>query len=269
MFLLLLLSLLSKDSTGFQHASTVRPRLSMARAAEEATTADRAAALEAMRFCYSSPTAVVATVWPTAHSEAPAARSWLVDNGARIVYEREVMVDYRGAVPTCMALYYGEDWLDSNCWYMESPLPEGPPKGPHAGAKWKAALTFPSNTPPMTVIVADAADAGGSLWRTKYSIREALRSKVGGLGNCCLHITDDQTTALPAATEGGRGGGRGGFACDSSYAFHCARVLLDDGSVAFLNAADPAAENYGENFARYASWLASEPGSSQAPGWEV
>lgn len=27
----------------------------------------------------------------------------------------------------------GEDWLETNCWYMEGPLPEGPPDGPFAG----------------------------------------------------------------------------------------------------------------------------------------
>ena len=278
----------------------------MQRATAPATSgaATAAESAEALKFCCSSATAVVATVWPTAHSQASAARAWLLDSGAKILLEKEVQIAATGAVPTCMALYYGEDWLDSNCWYMESPLPEGPPEGPHAGAKWKAALTFRSNVegglspativapvpsspppPPMTVIVADAAAAAGKLWRTKYSIRDRLRSSVGALGNACLHITDDQASALrdwkqqqqqqqqgAAMTTGnGGGGGSGGggsFACDSSYAFHCARVLLDDSSVAFLNSANVDSARFEENYGAYAAWLATEPdGNKNAPSW--
>jgi hypothetical protein len=45
----------------------------------------------------------------------------------------------------------GEDWIHSNCWYQESNLPEGPPPGPFAGAKWKAALV-PSNLNPIHMV---------------------------------------------------------------------------------------------------------------------
>ena len=84
-------------------------------------------------------------------------------------------------------------------------------------------------------------------------MREELRREVGGLGNCCLHLTDDQTAAL----RGGGASGRG-YACDSSYAYHCARVLLEASSVRFLAEADADATAFEERFAAYESWLARE-----------
>ena len=110
----------------------------------------------------------------------------------------------------------------------------------------------------MTVFVLDAQGARGSLWRDKYGIRESLRQAVGGLGNACLHLTDDQSGALLDAGRNGGGGRRGGggrFACDSSFANHCARVLLDEASVAFLNAADIASPQFPARFEEYAAWL--------------
>ena len=214
-------------------------------------------ARQAVEFCRSDPNAVVATVWPTARSEANAARGALLASGARLVHERTVAVARRGAVPACMALYHGEDWIHTNCWYDESPLPEGPPEGPFAGAKWKAALAWQQDAP-LTVFVLDAQGARGSLWRDKYGIRESLRQAVGGLGNACLHLTDDQSEALEAARSGGRGArGGGGYACDSSFANHCARVLLDETSVAFLNAADVASPQFAARFEEYTAWLES------------
>jgi len=200
-------------------------------------------------------------VWPTAHAASGAVRAWLSDDcGARILHESEVAIPKRGAVATCMALYFGEDWVHTNCWYSESPLPEGPPKGPYAGAKWKAALTFSGSLDaPLTVFVVDTADTGGGLWHRKYGFRESLRRAVGGLGNSCIHLTDDQSTALCAAGGAAQGGSSGGYACDSSYAFHCARVLLDDSSVAFLGAADADLATYAGRFDAYAAWLSKPP----------
>ena len=56
----------------------------MQRATAPATSgaATAAESAEALKFCCSSATAVVATVWPTAHSQASAARAWLLDSGA-------------------------------------------------------------------------------------------------------------------------------------------------------------------------------------------
>ena len=96
-------------------------------------TAERTAA----DFCRTSPHAVIVTVWPTAHAQAAAARRWVLDCGGQILHDAEVAIGKKGAIATCLALYSGEDWLETNCWYGESPLPEGPPDGPHAGARWK------------------------------------------------------------------------------------------------------------------------------------
>ena len=211
-------------------------------------TAERTAA----DFCRTSPHAVIVTVWPTAHAQAAAARRWVEDCGGKILHDAEVAIGKQGAIATCLALYSGEDWLETNCWYGESPLPEGPPDGPHAGARWKAALTWTQDAP-LTVLVVDASETGGALWSSKYRVREQLRREVGGLGNCCVHLTDDQTAALD-----GRGARGGGYACDSSYAYHCARVLLDASSVRFLAAADADAPAFEERFAAYESWLARE-----------
>lgn len=201
-------------------------------------------AADALSFCRASPTAVVVTVWPTAHAVAGEVRAWLSSCGARVLLEREVSIASRGGVATCMALYYGEDWVHTNCWYGESPLPTGRPAGPYAGAKWKAALTFACEAP-MTVFVVDAEGTDDALWRGKYGIRDKLRRAVpNALGNCCMHLTDDQADALAAWQGGGAGGGGGGgtggggYECDSSFAFHCARVLLTDSSANFLNSAD-------------------------------
>ena len=60
--------------------------------------------LASLAFCRSSPSAVVVTVWPTAHSQAAAARAWLLECGAAVLHEREVAIASSGAVPTAMAL---------------------------------------------------------------------------------------------------------------------------------------------------------------------
>ena len=125
-------------------------------------TAERTAA----DFCRTSPHAVIVTVWPTAHAQAAAARRWVEDCGGKILHDAEVAIGKQGAIATCLALYSGEDWLETNCWYGESPLPEGPPDGPHAGARWKAALTWTQDAP-LTVLVVDASETGGALWSSK------------------------------------------------------------------------------------------------------
>ena len=239
----------------------------------------------ALAFCRASKTAVIATVWPTAQSQVAEARAWLVGASCEIVHEQAVDLRPAAAVATMLALYHGEEWLESNCWYLESPLPEGPPAGPFAGAKWKAALAFREEAP-LHVFVVDVADAP-RLWTGKYAIREKLRQAVGfcsanlerssntlkikhthcrsrrqvdSLGNSCLHLTDDQAGAL-AKWRGGDGVARGGgMMCDSSYAFHCARVLLNPMSVDFLNsgaASDVEAADFRSRFEAYTSKILS------------
>ena len=70
----------------------------------------------ALAFCRSSKTAVIATVWPTAYSQVNEARRWLADSGAEILHEESVELRPEAAVPAMLALYHGEDWLESNCW---------------------------------------------------------------------------------------------------------------------------------------------------------
>eukprot|EP00039_Didymoeca_costata_P006507 m.90924 g.90924 ORF g.90924 m.90924 type:complete len:234 (-) comp13281_c0_seq3:95-796(-) len=230
---------------------------------------------DAVKFCRTASSAVVVTVWPTARSQVNSVRKWIEQScKASILFEKTIALRKKAGVPTCMALYYGEDWIHTNCWYMESPIPSGPPSAPYAGAKWKAALTFPGQDDDtqceMTVFVVDAEGSQGALWRGKYQIREQLRRAVpGALGNCCMHLTDDQTDALEAwkvAPSSGQGGSRGGYECDSSYAFHCARVLLDEASVAFLNDADYEAAEYENKFAVYCEWLAART-TTEVPTW--
>lgn len=75
------------------------------------------AAADALSFCRSSHHAVVATVWPTAAaSQVDVARDWLVKSGAEVMYESEVDIQQGAGPLACMALYHGEDWLQTNCW---------------------------------------------------------------------------------------------------------------------------------------------------------
>ena len=103
----------------------------------------RSPAQSALRFTASSPAAVVLTVWPSGTGELATVRAWLEDSAARIVHEQLVPLKTELAeLLTVVALYEGEEWVESNCWYSEQPLPTGPPAGPYAGAKWKRALCF-------------------------------------------------------------------------------------------------------------------------------
>ncbi|GMI11346.1 hypothetical protein TrVE_jg4937 [Triparma verrucosa] len=214
----------------------------------------------ALSFCRNSPSAVVVTVWPRAFSQVQKVRDWLASSEAEVLLEKEVRLKPRSGVATTMALYLGEDWIHSNCWYGESPLPGGPPPPPYAGAKWKAALTFTDDEPiqKLKVFVVDSAKTNGALWRGKYRIREDLRGEIGGLGNCCLHLTDDQSSTLDSWDPSKNAGG---YSCDSSYAFHCARVLLDESSVALLDSLEYHDENeeaFRSTWDEYEKWL-SDP----------
>ena len=73
--------------------------------------------------------------------------------------------------------------------------------------------------------------------------------------NVARHVRVSREKAVMRAVNGARGGG---YACDSSYAYHCARVLLDESSVRFLAEADADAPAFEERFAAYESWLARE-----------
>uniref|UniRef100_A0A7S0GED4 Uncharacterized protein n=1 Tax=Proboscia inermis TaxID=420281 RepID=A0A7S0GED4_9STRA len=102
------------------------------------------------------------------------------------------------------------------------------------------------------------------------------RAVPGAIGNGCIHLTDDQSAALAGwSNDGGRvgngpeGGGMN-YACDSSYAYHCARVLLDPSSVAFLRSASVISPSFPDRFEEYSAWLADPAATAGgAPEWSA
>ena len=101
---------------------------------------------DALEFCLISPNAVILTLWPSGGEKCvDMAKDYLKSCGAEIKFYKTINIKSHAAVPVVRALYHGEDWLESNCWYHEQPLKTGPPDGPHAGAKWKKELCFKSN----------------------------------------------------------------------------------------------------------------------------
>ena len=100
-------------------------------------------AASAISYCATSPAAVVLTVWPSGTLCLDRVYEWLESSGAEILHSSTVPLSTPiSELLSIMALYDGEDWLESNCWYAEQPLPDGPPSGPYAGAQWKRALCF-------------------------------------------------------------------------------------------------------------------------------
>ena len=206
----------------------------------------------ALTFCQTCPTAVVLTVWPSGRGALDMARQFLTDAGARVVHETEVPLAPHAHILSVLALYWGEEWLESNCYYYEQPLPDGPPAGPFAGAQWKTRLCFKSEAP-LHVFVADAADAP-ALWQRKYAVRARMADATGNAGNSCIHLTDDQSRALRGPARPGPSAG-----CDDSYAFSCARCLLHPASLHFLNerarGCDLGSEGFVRTLRKYAGWL--------------
>ncbi len=49
-----------------------------------AAAASAAAAIEAIRFCHATPSARVACVWPTGHSQVKTARAFLAKQGGEV-----------------------------------------------------------------------------------------------------------------------------------------------------------------------------------------
>eukprot|EP01045_Picozoa_sp_COSAG04_P012407 COSAG04_NODE_835_length_9985_cov_10.447603_1_plen_102_part_10 len=87
-------------------------------------------AMGAIEFCQGTPSARVAVVWPTGHAEIATARAFLEKQQGKIVHEAEVRLEEHAQILLVMALYHGEAWLSSNCYYWESPLrarPSPPP----------------------------------------------------------------------------------------------------------------------------------------------
>jgi len=121
------------------------------------------------------------------------------------------------------------------------------PSGKSSGKRWVAPSTVPTaaehRTCERALPAANAAKA-----------HHSSRRQVGSLGNSCLHLTDDQAGALAKWRSGDGVVHGGGYECDSSYAFHCARVLLNPMSVEFLNsgaASDVEAADFRPRFEGY------------------
>ena len=233
-----------------------------AAAAAAGSAAAASAAAAAIEFCKSVPSARVACVWPTGHSQVNTARKFLQAQKADIIFESSVQLEPHANILTVMALYHGEDWLSSNCYYWESPLPDGPPDpaSPFPGAQWKTQLAFRGEpaAPPLHLFVFDAKLCN-RIDSDKYSARSSMATAVNAPGNCCLHLTDDQAEELAKPVAAYAGTIDSG--CSSSHAFHCARVLLHPASIAFLNETsqgcdlgDPA---FVARFEKYAVCLAS------------
>ena len=188
--------------------------------------------IDAIRFCQSSKSAVTLCVWPSASS--PEEISYVkqkIQNyiGAKILYEAKLALLPHTAPLIMMAVYDGEDWLRTNCWYMEQPLKEGKPTGAWPGAKWKGALCFQEEQP-MHIFVLDVSSAKQDLWSEKYSLRSELSQRTGYMGNSCMHVSDDQSMAVSSNVSHS-----GGYSCDESYAYHCCRIFLHPFVEAYLN----------------------------------
>lgn len=226
-------------------------------------------AAQAISFCGTSPSAVIVTVWPSGGSEIDSVVGYLEQTcGASILHASPVQLKSPLAqLLSVMALYDGEEWLESNRWYMEQPLPTGPPNGPYAGAKWKHNLCYKGELAPHA-IVADVSAASSSVWAGKYALRASLSHASGNPGNSCIHLTDPQDSSVLAAYASGARRRAFGSDCDASYAYACARALLHPASVAFLNSDEAAALQLGEApfreaWQRYTAWL-HEPPSADA-----
>ena len=238
----------------------------------------RSPAQSALRFTASSPAAVVLTVWPSGTGELATVRAWLEGAAARIVHEQPVPLKTQLAeLLMVMALYEGEEWVETNCWYSEQPLPTGAPEGPYAGAKWKRALCFrnaASREPHCFVL--DTALCSTSLWADKYRLRAKLARESGNPGNSCVHLTDNQAGVL--ARRGAAASTSGGMSCDESFGFSCARALLHPASFDWINRAaeQPGLELGSPAFRaawhRYAQWLAEPTADATEEGewtWPV
>lgn len=238
----------------------------------------RSPAQSALCFTASSPAAVVLTVWPSGTGELATVRAWLDSTAARIVHEQPVPLKTELAeLLMVMALYEGEEWVETNCWYSEQTLPTGPPEAPYAGAKWKRALCFrnaaASRAPHCFVL--DVTPCSRSLWSDKYQLRAQLARDSGNPGNSCIHLTDRQAEGVLARRGAAPSTSGGGMSCDESYGFSCARALLHPASLEWLNqgAESGAGLELGSTafraaWRRYAQWLvAPTADATEEGGW--
>lgn len=220
-----------------------------------------------MAFCATSPAAAIVTVWPSGTGQLDRVQEWIKSCGGNVLHSAAVpLATSEAELLTVMALYDGEDWLESNCWYMEQPLPGGPPDGPYAGAKWKRELCFKNvdSRAPHAIVVDVGDPQRSSLWAGKYAIRSELARLSGNPGNSCIHLTDRQTEDVLDAFQSHTARSlQGGMGCDDSFAYSCARALLHPESINWLNS-DAAGLAAGDQlgsaafrgaWAKYTAWL--------------
>jgi len=268
---------------------------------ESGSCSDSSSLERALEFTRNDPDAVVLSLWPSAlqvssnnNNNEPeqirVARNYLETNGATIVHEQSIQVSSENAnlpLLLVMASYWGEDWLRTNCWYGEQPLEElglPPPTGSWPGAKWKKELCFRQHDREtknnitnqsdfrMHVFVArvSANKNRNQLWANKYSIRANMARDTGHAGNSCMHLTDDQRDMVKESNNNNgnsawqqAGGGLGSMDCNASYAFSCARLLLNPTSLqvlsilaqGFPNDKDLATPSFCEMFGGFCNWL--------------
>lgn len=249
-----------------------------------------------LKFARTNPNAVVLTLWPSAiigyddngdeqapktQSQIDVSKSYLQRSGAKILYESDIEIPENVSTLLVMAMYWGEDWLRTNCWYNEQPLEDlkipglARPTGSWPGAKWKKELCFRQERPgttttaavPITkrmyVLIADVGDDGNKrLWSDKYSVRAKMSRDTSHAGNSCMHLTDDQSRIVTSSSSASYGGM--GMDCNASYAFACARCLLNPEAIKFLihcttvlfvNDDDLQSEEFEEVFGTFCKWL--------------
>jgi len=245
-----------------------------------------------LRFTRTNPNAVVLSLWPSAigydngDEQAPktqnqidVSKSYLQRSGAKILYESAIDIPENVSTLLVMAMYWGEDWLRTNCWYNEQPLEDlkipglARPMGSWPGAKWKKELCFRQERPgtttavPITkrmhVLIADVGGDGNKrLWSDKYSVRAKMSRDTGHAGNSCMHLTDDQSKIVTNRSSAPFGGM--GMDCNASYAFACARCLLNPEAMKFLihcttvlfvNDDDLQSKEFEEVFGKFCKWL--------------
>ena len=250
---------------------------------------------QALRAARMDPQAVVLSLWPSAipivesdnsntqpkdeeetttASQIQVGRTYLHECGYTILYETSIDIPREVATLFVLAMYWGEAWLRTNCWYPEQPLEDlgiglRKPTGAWPGATWKTELCFrqqqqqqetaahttPANakarTMRMHVFVAttsihdpnpetntnkNSRNNRGVLWSKKYAIRDTMADNTGHAGNSCMHLTDDQATILqhPPARTSSSTAGNNSMDCNASYAVACARCLLNPYALEFL-----------------------------------
>jgi len=109
----------------------------------------------------------------------------------------------------------------------------------------------------LHVFVADVADANVNVWDAKYQVRQSMANATGNDGNVCMHLSDNQAEVI--GLKKGLMASSTGYGCDSSYAYHTCRMLLNPFSLEFLrrhsDISDLSENKFLERFETYTKWL--------------